>query len=1007
MRINHNISALKTNNILGKNNIAMERSLERLSSGYRINRAADDAAGLAISQKMKTQIAGLNQASRNASDGISVIQTAEGALIEVEEMLQRMRELSVQASNGSSTDDDRMQLQAEIEQLKEEINRISETTEFNTKKLLDGTLDRRSYSNSKNVKLISLSDNVDVKDYSFKVDKQGTQAKLMGQLSSTTVPADGSITINGQTITVTEGQSMDSLLNTLNQECNKMGIYVGYTDGTEDVNGKGGYKAISSNEVVIPNSYLLFVNEDYGSDSEISINCSVDLASMLGIGTSGSKAVGTDAGISLLGAGETGASVTTSGIDPDAALTTGTIALEVTNKNIGETKEVEFRITGTEVTLFCGGTRTASKALSGNTNADVMNTIQTLCKEELSEVLTASVEKTEDGATTFALTTMDKGKEIEISLVKDDTGLFSGKSAAAVTGKAINTAVAASTGTMTINTTNNETGAVSSLEFKIEETVNPLTGEAGLKVSMLYLSEDGTKLDRDQSDTFITGNPVTNQQVLDEIQRLYDTMTVPAPAIEFAVGTDANGNTAISFTSAEEGNISMNITDNTGYLSDAAAVTGGAMLPAVKADVPGTITVKVKDAVDGAEATLNFTVNAGGVTMNYQPSGQNAAAVTATAALGGTPTNADVLAAIQNLCNANNVAADIKFTTNGNKASVSSVRTGEGATIDITDTVGILLPPNDVSGIDTTAAAGTGNIKVTMQDTSTVEFDVTADALTMKYTRTDGTELVRTQNLASGHTNADVMKAISDLCNDEVPTLDVAIDLSNSAEGKFTMQGADIDKLEVTGSLGFIPTTANAAGSVVEVQQGKSMKIENGTDAGGFSNTATVSVDGDFVTVRDRDNFEMVFQVSGSVGENVTVTVLDAGPMTLQIGANEGQTMEVRIPKVDVVTLNIESANIGTQEGAMAAITLFNDAVNEVSTVRAKLGAYQNRLDHAINSLDVSAENLTEALSRIEDTDMASEMATFTQYQVLTQAATSMLAQANERPQNILNLLQG
>jgi flagellin len=108
-----------------------------------------------------------------------------------------------------------------------------------------------------------------------------------------------------------------------------------------------------------------------------------------------------------------------------------------------------------------------------------------------------------------------------------------------------------------------------------------------------------------------------------------------------------------------------------------------------------------------------------------------------------------------------------------------------------------------------------------------------------------------------------------------------------------------------------------------------------------------------------------------------------------------------------VTTLNIEDANIGTQAGAMEAITLFNDAINEVSTVRAKLGAYQNRLEHAINSLDVSAENLTEALSRIEDTDMAGEMATYTQYQVLTQAATSMLAQANERPQNILNLLQG
>lgn len=174
MRINHNISALKTNNILGKNNKALEKSLERLSSGYRINCAADDAAGLAISQKMKTQIAGLNQAARNASDGISVIQTAEGALIEVEEMLQRMRELSVQAANGSNTDDDRKALQDEVEQLKAEINRISDTTEFNTKKLLNGTVDRRSYSDNANVKLISLSDTVNVKSYTFEVEKEAS-----------------------------------------------------------------------------------------------------------------------------------------------------------------------------------------------------------------------------------------------------------------------------------------------------------------------------------------------------------------------------------------------------------------------------------------------------------------------------------------------------------------------------------------------------------------------------------------------------------------------------------------------------------------------------------------------------------------------------------------------------------------------------------------------------------------------------------------------------------------
>ena len=474
MRINHNISALNTNNILGKNDAALGKSLERLSSGLRINRAADDAAGMAISQKMKTQIAGLNQASRNASDGISIIQTAEGALIEVEEMLQRMRELSVQAANGTSTDEDKAQLQAEVDQLKDEINRISETTEFNTKKLLDGTMDRRSYSNDPNVKLISLSDTVNVQDYTFEVVKGAEQAVLIGgAITGQTVPKKDpdtpyTITVNSQDIKIDGGSDLNKVLEELNEVCGKMGIDVAYTDGTQNENGE--YVQVPVSEA----KQLVFVTKDYGSDAEISVYAEQGLSELLGLG-----------------------------------------------------------------------------------------------------------------------------------------------------------------------------------------------------------------------------------------------------AVAKETGTDC----------------------------------------------------------------------------------------------------------------------EVKLT-------------------------------------------------------------------------------------------------------------------------------------------------------------------------GGFSNTATVSTNGDCVTVRDRDDFEMVFQVSGKTTKEVKVTVLDVGPMSLQIGANEGQTVEVRIPRVDTTTLDVDSANIGTQEGATKAISLFDAAINEVSEIRSKLGAYQNRLDHAINSLDVSAENLTEALSRIEDTDMAAEMAGYTQNQVLTQAATSMLAQANERPQSILNLLQ-
>ena len=140
MIINHNIPALNTTRQLSVNGANTQKSLEKLSSGLRINRAGDDAAGLAISEKMRGQIRGLNQASRNAQDGISMIQTAEGALNETHSILQRMRELAVQASTDSNTVTDRGEMQKEIDQLATEITRISTDTEFNTKKLLNGAI---------------------------------------------------------------------------------------------------------------------------------------------------------------------------------------------------------------------------------------------------------------------------------------------------------------------------------------------------------------------------------------------------------------------------------------------------------------------------------------------------------------------------------------------------------------------------------------------------------------------------------------------------------------------------------------------------------------------------------------------------------------------------------------------------------------------------------------------------------------------------------------------------
>ena len=146
MVVQHNISAMNANEAMRKNVSGLKKQTEKLSTGYNINRAADNAAGLAISEKMRSQIRGLTQASSNANDAISLIQTAEGGLQETEDIMQRMRELAVQSANGTYTDEDREQIQYEVDALKAEVDRISESTEFNEMKLLDGSLSNTEQS---------------------------------------------------------------------------------------------------------------------------------------------------------------------------------------------------------------------------------------------------------------------------------------------------------------------------------------------------------------------------------------------------------------------------------------------------------------------------------------------------------------------------------------------------------------------------------------------------------------------------------------------------------------------------------------------------------------------------------------------------------------------------------------------------------------------------------------------------------------------------------------------
>ncbi|MEK5071469.1 flagellin Hag [Sporosarcina sp. FSL K6-1508] len=191
MIINHNIAALNTHRQLGMNNTNASKNLEKLSSGLKINRAGDDAAGLAISEKMRGQIRGLDMAAKNSQDGISLIQTAEGALNETHSILQRMRELAVQSSNDTNTTSDRGEIQKEMNQLTSEINRIGNNTEFNTQKLINGNKDTATSGAALSFQVGSNN------GQALKLEISDMRAKALGIAGT----SGGSATISGSTTT--------------------------------------------------------------------------------------------------------------------------------------------------------------------------------------------------------------------------------------------------------------------------------------------------------------------------------------------------------------------------------------------------------------------------------------------------------------------------------------------------------------------------------------------------------------------------------------------------------------------------------------------------------------------------------------------------------------------------------------------------------------------------------------------------------------------------------------
>ena len=316
MVVQHNLTAMNSNRMLGLTTKSQAKSTEKLSSGYKINRAADDAAGLSISEKMRKQIRGLTQASSNAQDGISAVQTAEGALNEVQDMLQRMNELAVKAANGTQAENDRSYIQNEIDQLVTEIDRVSTTTKFNESYLLkgvnaDGTAAKLTYKTAKG-NITDIDENTGKKEYALgtaadkTVTNKGTYkvatVEVLGKTYGLVTDIKDADKAGGQTLsekdalddakaTATDGAfaTQDELLAQIKEDLNKAGAG-DIKSISVDKDGKVTVEAFADLNASL--NFSLHVGADSTEDNKIDVD--ISMMSARGLGVNGIQVSGND-----------------------------------------------------------------------------------------------------------------------------------------------------------------------------------------------------------------------------------------------------------------------------------------------------------------------------------------------------------------------------------------------------------------------------------------------------------------------------------------------------------------------------------------------------------------------------------------------------------------------------------------------------------------------------------------------------------------------------------------
>ena len=925
MRIQHNIMAMNAYRNLGMNNSRLSKNLEKLASGYRINRAGDDAAGLAISEKMRAQISGLDQAQKNAQSGINLVQTAEGALTEVHDMLNRMVTLSTQAANGTYSDTDRDKIQSEVNALKDEINRIADSANFNGQKLLNGDLEVQQ-----------------------SVTDVQTHSQVVGMTINENTPGAGAP--SGYTLDISKvfGTGDKVVIQSAN---NKVG-----TNGTKTLSFKNAGETLSAGD------FTGNTVEEQAESIYNELKKDLELANDYDIALEGSKITFT--------------AKTEGEQDPAKALT------------FSATSNVASAVSGAQSKAGAEGTATmanggwnnlfaADNAASGLDlkEGDVLTFSFTGAN---SEVMTATVKVTADMiGDDVAETTTNIVSKLNASSFDDTTSTVADESRLLVsdfftiTGNKKNDGTALN-GSVQVDAKLAGAFAVGSVTLTRDgTTANTIAGTAGTTTGTNDATDaaknvytvQGSATNQGNTDKNLSkGDKITLGGVLTDGRSFSVTMEAGK---DFDIKADYNATMDELATKLQSADVKVKIGDEEVAANEIFGATKEFAIDSTAANGELTFTStkagKVQTGISGAVTSFSMEIGGAGAITDTTVDGvaQSAASSSIT------------------LDDQIGYGSAIEF--NGKVYELVQ------NSFDVTSRTNEAIVVEDLSSVTTDELATMFKDAIVAKDTTLSEPGaptVTVDGSTIKFT--------------SGTVGSDsVAPAVSSPYGNTIDTTTFKFDADEIAQGTtFGLNGKTYE---------FVKTGENAKGDNVAIQVDDFKTATAKSLADAFKNAAKdinmddIAEDGTITLKNSLDENGILVKHEFSMG----------GGMDLQIGdtSDAYNRMNVGIDDMHVAALGLNELDISTIEGAKKAVDDINAAINKVSATRGDLGAYQNRLEHTINNLGVMEENIQDAEANIRDTDIADEMMAYTKNNILIQSAQAMLAQANQAPQGVLQLM--